>query len=210
MFSSLDLFSGLGGNAFAIKSIAAPALYCEVDAAAANLLKNAMKGGLIPTAPVHGSICNLMETQAYAQAKAMRPLLLSASWPCQGASKLGKRKGMDDSRSGLLRELCTVMPDAMPDVASFENVPDVVSNGSLEYTKEAGLPSRTALTSVMVHKRSSTLQTLLLPYQPSRISIRPPDRLGTRLQVCSSLTAATPEASPRHASLQWYVCCRRI
>ena len=29
VFSSLDLFSGLGGNAHALKSLAAPALYCD-------------------------------------------------------------------------------------------------------------------------------------------------------------------------------------
>ena len=136
-FYSLDIFSGLGGNAFALRSIATPVLYCEIDAAAAKLLKNAMSGGHIAEAPVHGDICTLTDSAAYAAAKAMRPLLVSGSWPCQGGSKLGKRKGMDDPRSGLLRELCTLILDALPEVAVFENVPDVVSNGSFTYMKDA-------------------------------------------------------------------------
>lgn len=135
-FASLDLFSGIGGNAFALRSIATPALYCDNDPGAIKLLARAMANGFIPEAPVHGDVTTLTASAVYAEAKMRRPLLVSASWPCQGASMLGKRKGMEDPRSGLLRDVCAIVQDAAPDVVVLENVFDVVNNGSLEFLVE--------------------------------------------------------------------------
>lgn len=135
MVFSIDLFSGLGGNAYAFAGFATPVLYCEVDGSAVNLLKMAMASGYIATAPVHGDVRTITKSPHYAQAKAQRPLMVTGSWPCQGNSTLGKRQGMDDPRSGLLRELCEVITDAEPEFFFTENVPAAASNGSYDHMR---------------------------------------------------------------------------
>ena len=134
-FHSIDLFSGLGGNAFAFRSFATPQLYCEILHSAQVILKSAMLNGHIPTAPIHNDVTTIMKNATYVRAKAMRPLLVSGSWPCQGNSTMGLRKGMDDPRSGLIRELCDIFEDAKPEIFFVENTPEVITNGQLEYLR---------------------------------------------------------------------------
>ena len=135
-FRSLDLFSGLGGNAFAFRGIATPALYCECDEEAAAILTSAMKRGHIAAAPVHPDVRTLLESPVYRAASAQHPLLVSGSWPCQGNSTAGKRKGMEDARSGLVVNMCDVVLDSLPELVFFENTPLAATNGSWEYVVE--------------------------------------------------------------------------
>jgi len=51
----------------------------------------------------------------------------------QGNSTMGKMAGMADPRSGLLRNLCSVLLDAMPEVFFAENTPVAATNGSFDY-----------------------------------------------------------------------------
>jgi hypothetical protein len=46
---------------------------------------------------------------------------------------MGKGAGMADPRSGLLRNLCSVILDAMPEVFFAENTPTAATNGSFDY-----------------------------------------------------------------------------
>lgn len=134
-FDSLDLFSGLGGNAFAFKSFATPLLYCEISKDAQEVLRAVMARGDVPAAPIHDDVRTLARSELYRAAKEPRtaPLLVSASWPCQGNSMLGKRLGMADHRSGLIRDVCDLLLDCRPSVFFLENTPAVTSNGSVEY-----------------------------------------------------------------------------
>lgn len=134
-FNSMDLFSGLGGNAFAFKSFAKPLLYCEISKDAQQVLRAVMARGDVPVAPVHDDVRTLANTELYKAAKAREdaPLLVSASWPCQGNSLLGKRKGMEDPRSGLIRDVCDLLLDCKPSVFFLENTPAVTTNGSVDY-----------------------------------------------------------------------------
>lgn len=131
--NTIDLFSGVGGNAYAFKSFATPALYCEIEPNAQAILRSAMRKGLVATAPIHSDVRTIMKSADYARAKKKRPLFVSGSWPCQGNSSVGKQLGMDDPRSGLLRQLCDIILDAEADVFFCENVPLVIKNGSLAY-----------------------------------------------------------------------------
>ena len=137
MFHSIDLFSGLGGNAYAFRSFATPMMYCEKDTHVTPVLKAAILNGHIPWAPLHNDVTTLIEhSSVYKAVKHKRPLLVSGSWPCQGNSTLGKRLGMEDHRSGLLRTLCDVILDCTPDVFFTENVPAAAVNGSFAYMLE--------------------------------------------------------------------------
>jgi len=135
-FHSIDLFSGLGGNAFAFRSFATPVMYCEILHSAQVILKSAMLKGHIPTAPIHNDVTTILKNATYVRAKAMRPLLISGSWPCQGNSTMGLRKGMLDPRSGLIRELCDIFEDAKPEIFFVENTPEVITNGQLQYLRD--------------------------------------------------------------------------
>jgi site-specific DNA-cytosine methylase len=90
-FNSMDLFSGLGGNAFAFRSFADTQLYCEILPSARVILKSAMLKGHIPTAPIHNDVTTLMKNPLYQRIKNMRPLLISGSWPCQARLTCSRR-----------------------------------------------------------------------------------------------------------------------
>lgn len=132
-FSSIDLFSGVGTHAYALRSLSRPVLYCENDKEAQRLLASVMRKGLIGTAPVHGDVRSLIKSEHYRKAIKKRPLLLTGSWPCQGNSQCGKRLGLADHRSGLLRTFCKIIRDARPEVFFAENTPEVEINGSLDF-----------------------------------------------------------------------------
>jgi site-specific DNA-cytosine methylase len=76
---SMDLFSGIGGNAYAFRSFATPALYCEVDPTAVAILCAAMDKGYIHKAPVHDNVTTLIGSPVYEAAKANRPLLVTGA-----------------------------------------------------------------------------------------------------------------------------------
>lgn len=135
-FHSIDLFSGLGGNALAFRDFATPLMYCEILPGARCILKSAMDRGHIPEAPIHNDVRTIMGTLAFQEAKAKRPLMITGSWPCQGNSFRGKMKGMEDPRSGLIRQLCDVLLDAKPEVFFVENTPGTVKTGQLAYLLE--------------------------------------------------------------------------
>ena len=135
-FHSVDLFSGIGGNAYAFRNLATPVLYCEIMASARIILQSAMHANHIHTAPIHDDVTTLRKSPQFERAKQMRPLLISGSWPCQGNSTLGLRKGMDDPRSGLIRSLCDALDDAKPEVFFVENTPSVITNGQLQYLRD--------------------------------------------------------------------------
>lgn len=128
---TIDLFSGLGGNALAFESFARSQLYCEIDPAPLAILRAVMARGLITTAPVHGDVRTLLASPEYAAARAAGIDMVAGSWPCTGNSSMGKRKGMEDPQSGLLRELCAVIKDCGAPLFFAENVPSVLGNGSL-------------------------------------------------------------------------------
>lgn len=129
---SMSTFTGMGGNDLAFASFVYPTLYCEIDPDTIKLLKSVIQRGVLPDAPIHKDIQTLVKSDIYIQLKGTIDLL-SASWPCQGNSSMGKRKGMEDARSGLIRDTCAVILDLNPPVVFLENVAPARNNGSLNY-----------------------------------------------------------------------------
>lgn len=52
LLRSLDLFSGLGGITHALRGVALPAAYCEIDPFATSVLAARMADGSLPAAPL--------------------------------------------------------------------------------------------------------------------------------------------------------------
>lgn len=112
---SADLFSGLGLHAFWSQSFAQPTVFCEIDKSARSILLSAMHRGLIPTAPVHPDVLDLTVEEGVS--------FITGSWPCQGNSICGKRKGMEDERSALINRVMEIAHKVKPAILFIENVP---------------------------------------------------------------------------------------
>ena len=124
MLRSLDLFTGIGGLTHALRGLASPVAYCEINPGAQAALRSLMARGLLPTAPIHPDIATLRG----------QPLvdaidIIVAGWPCVGFSSGGLRRGFSDSQSGLFRELVRVIGQVRPPFLFMENVAPLVSVG---------------------------------------------------------------------------------
>ena len=124
----IDLFSGIGGFAVALKDIATPMLYCDNSPAVRAALVDIMGGGRLPTAPIVDDVRNIKEIKGIV---ANRPLdILTAGVPCCGFSRRGNREGLRDERSGLFRATCEVVRTVKPRIVLYENVADIRSANS--------------------------------------------------------------------------------
>ena len=117
---SADLFSGLGLHAWWSQSFAVPAIYCEISKDVRPILLSAMHRGLVPKAPVHKDILDLEMPEGVE--------FITASWPCQGNSLCGKRKGMEDERSALILRVLELTHKAQPAMLFVENVPGALGS----------------------------------------------------------------------------------
>ena len=136
----LDLFSGIGGNSYAFHSFAETIMYCEISADATAILNSVMQKKYIDTAPVFGDVTKLSASNQLLDGKIE---MISASWPCQGNSSAGLRKGMDDHRSGLIRDVFRLIDECgknvsklQPDIIFLENVTGVQKTGSIDYIEQ--------------------------------------------------------------------------
>ncbi|RYF04891.1 MAG: DNA cytosine methyltransferase, partial [Deltaproteobacteria bacterium] len=78
MLDSIDLFTGIGGLALALRSISRPLLYCDIDPACRQVLEGRMRRGQLHRAPVGEDVVHL-KPEAQAQ-------LVTAGFPCQDVS----------------------------------------------------------------------------------------------------------------------------
>lgn len=134
MLRSLDLFSGIGGMAVALRGIATPAQYCEIDPLCKQVLMARMADGSLPTAPISSDVRSLMQPGSECID------LITAGWPCQDVSMCGKRRGLAGARSGLVREVMRIADLCQPSLLFLENSPGLVSAGGMDYlTAELGV-----------------------------------------------------------------------
>jgi len=132
LLTAFDTFSGIGGNALAFRRFSSVAAYCEKCPMATGALRSLMKRSLLDNAPILPDITTV-------DVDKLPPFnFLTASWPCQGNSALGKRKGMDDPRSGLIKDVLRILSVRKPPVVFLENVKEVVqrTNGSFQYVAQ--------------------------------------------------------------------------
>lgn len=115
---TLDLFSGAGGFALALKDFAKPVAYCEIDKIAIGVLENRMKDGFLPTAPIHGDITKLNASDL------PHVDLITAGFPCQDVSTIGIGKGIEGGvRTKLIHSVYRLIKDLRPSYVFLENVP---------------------------------------------------------------------------------------
>jgi hypothetical protein len=139
---ALDLFSGIGGWAVGLRCISTVRAYCDNCVQKAAFLEEAMAAGTIHQAPVW---CHSMESLLVSRggARTLHPKLLqlmgeiraggnefmiTGSWPCTGYSARGKRLGLADPASRLVKPTVEIIRLAQPTVFMLENCPSAESD----------------------------------------------------------------------------------
>jgi DNA (cytosine-5)-methyltransferase 1 len=135
---SIDLFSGIGGIALALKPYASPVLYCEIDPYARSVLQARMESNDLPRAPIHDDVRTLHGFPEQAD-------LITAGFPCQDISTAGPGGGLAGQRSGLFFEVMRLAKEIKPSFVFLENVPAIRTRGLariLEELASAGFDAR--------------------------------------------------------------------
>eukprot|EP00798_Chlamydomonas_sp_ICE-L_P001853 gene1853-biopygen14667 len=96
----LDLFSGIGGNALALRSICKTIAYCEIDPFARDVLEANMKRKNLDKAPIFEDVTTLKAVDV-----PELPDVITASFPCQDISSAGKGAGITGEHSGLYKHI---------------------------------------------------------------------------------------------------------
>lgn len=121
---SVDLFTGLGGFVLGLSHVYEPALYCDSSVVVRENLARLMAQGRIPSADV---IHDVRNTADICQAVGGRVDLITAGFPCVGFSLRGRREGLADERSALVRSVIDLTERLRPGLVMLENVPTILS-----------------------------------------------------------------------------------
>lgn len=112
----VSLFAGIGGFELGFNSIGTETvLMCEIDDVAKHVLSTNL-----PNIPIVDDICKL---------KTLPPKtdLLCAGFPCQDLSSVGVKKGLEGSRSSLVKEVFRLLNKCKVEWVIFENVSFMLS-----------------------------------------------------------------------------------
>ncbi len=108
----------------ALKGLARPVAYCEIDGGCHKVLNARMADNKLPRAPIFADVRKLT-------AKDVGKVdLIVGGWPCTDLSSIGLRKGIKKgTRSGLVREVYRLADELQPQAIFLENVPPVLNQG---------------------------------------------------------------------------------
>lgn len=145
----LDLFSGSGAWSLALEALGTyeTVAFCEIDPFCLDILNRHW-----PTLPKFKDIRNMSVTHIYAgegwlheysdkptpdaEVFAYDIDVITASWPCQGFSVAGAKKGMQDERSGLWTEVKRVIKEVRPGWVVLENSANLRNLGLAEVLQD--------------------------------------------------------------------------
>lgn len=128
---SIDLFSGIGGLSLALEGVARPVAYCDIEASARGVLRDRMKRGELPEAPVCEDIKDLTVEWLLANGKSTVDAVV-AGFPCVGFSLAGKREGFKNDQSALFFEMLRVIDAFRVKHVFLENVPGILGGGGMD------------------------------------------------------------------------------
>ena len=146
-----ELFAGIGGVSLAVRGAGDVAVYCDISTESQAALRSLMERGLIDRAPIHDDVRTL---------KLDGVDLITGGFPCQGNSSFGKRKGLEDPRSGLIREVFRLVEESRPALVFLENVKEVLQpqNGTVNFMVERFRELGYALAWTLVSAREMGLE----------------------------------------------------
>jgi len=103
---SVDLFSGIGGNALALRSILQTVAFCEIDPFARSVLERKMSKSQLDRAPIFPDVTKLKASDI-----PELPDVITASFPCQDISQAGTGEGLKGERSGLVKHVLRLVDE---------------------------------------------------------------------------------------------------
>ena len=118
MLKTIDLFSGVGGITLALKGIAHPVAYCDVDPVARECIEFNIRRRRLPKAPIHPDIKTFT--------KVPKADMVVGGFPCVGFSGRGKLEGFEHEGSGLFYEILRIVDGSKARAVFLENVPGVM------------------------------------------------------------------------------------
>jgi site-specific DNA-cytosine methylase len=124
---SIDLFSGIGGFAYALHNIVATVAYCEIDPICRDVLQKNIDKGNIDKAPIFTDVTKL----DYTAIKKLKPNMLCGGFPCQDISAANPQgAGLSGERSGLFLSILELLDNVKSiDVVFLENSPLIIKKG---------------------------------------------------------------------------------
>lgn len=128
--TAVSLFAGIGGldRALELSGVKVTAAV-EIDEACRGVLARHF-----PQTALFGDVREVTGDHLRASGLVPGRGIVTAGWPCQGNSQAGRRKGMDDARSGLWSEVVRILADTRPRWFLGENVPGLLSvNDGLDF-----------------------------------------------------------------------------
>lgn len=126
----LDLFSGIGGIAIALRGYVEPLAYCEIDPYCQSVLLSRMHEGHLPKAPIWDDV----RTLSIDGLEAVE--IIYGGFPCQDISIAGHGSGLDGKRSGLFFEIVRLAEEIKPKYIFLENVGAIRSRGGVRVVTE--------------------------------------------------------------------------
>lgn len=126
MLASVDLFSGIGGFALALKGFAKPLLYCDRDKNVIRKLGGLMASGRLPAAPIVDDVRDLAAIKGIVGSRKVD--IITAGFPCVGFSSVGAREGLKNEQSHLFHAATDVIQALKPRMVLFENVIGILAD----------------------------------------------------------------------------------
>jgi hypothetical protein len=108
----------------ALRGVAAPLAYCEIEEGAVAVLRARIGSGALPSAPIHPDVRNLAGSSAVPAGSVD---IVLAGFPCTGFSTMGLQCGFDNAGSGLYNHIVRLVRELLPPLVFLENVPNVVN-----------------------------------------------------------------------------------
>lgn len=128
MLNCVDLFTGIGGFALALKGVSRPIVYCDSDPRVRQLLSLNMSRGKLDQAPIVHDVLDIAAIRRAVDGKQVH--MVTAGFPCVGFSLRGRREGLADERSALIYAAIDIVTVLKPGMVFLENVSEILtSNG---------------------------------------------------------------------------------
>lgn len=128
--SSIDLFTGIGGITHALKGIAHPLLYCDIDQDCHTVLKRLMAKHKLPSAPISDDVKTLGKRWMSEHGlRGRKPDMICGGFPCTSLSMLGLKDGFNNTidGSGLFYEILRLADELSVPLLFLENVENILN-----------------------------------------------------------------------------------
>ena len=124
MLRTLDLFSGIGGFSLGLERTGAfeTVAFCEIDP-----FRRAVLSLNWPKVPIFNDV--KLVSRIVLEAAGICVDAVTAGFPCQDLSRVGKRAGLAGKQSGLWSHVARLVGELRPGFVLLENVPDLLARG---------------------------------------------------------------------------------